>query len=111
MLLLHPRHAEIEQLRITIGHDHNIARFDVSVDDAATMRIIKRVPHLADDAKRRLVVDDGGFRRVKNICKRAAIQPFHDEEIEVVITVEVNKANDVRMYQATAFGCFLLQGA
>ena len=109
MLLSHPSDAEIEQLRVTVGHYHNISGLDVRMNDAATMSVVQCICYLTYDAKCRVIIDDGGILRVENIGKCAAIQPFHDQEIEIVVTIEVKKAHNIRVYQAAPFGRFLLQ--
>ena len=48
---------------------------------------------------------------VENLGQVAALEPFHDDEIEIAVSVEVYETHDVRMYQAAALGGFLLQRA
>ena len=75
------------------------------------MRIIKCVCNLADDSKRCFKINDPGIRRVKNVGERAAVQPFHDQEIQIVVAIDVYEANNIRMDEATSFGRFLLECA
>ena len=62
LLLTHTRDTEVEQFGVTVRHDHDVARLDVGVDDAATMRILERLADLADNPECPVGVDTPRIR-------------------------------------------------
>ena len=79
------------------------------MDYAATMGVLERLSDLRHDAEGFFEIDASAIRRVQNIGKRATLQPFHDHEIQIVVSIEVDETHDVRMRQAAALGRFLLE--
>ena len=78
------------------------------MNDAATMRIVQRVANLPDDAKCRFNVHTAGVIRIEDVSQCSTLEPLQDEEIEIPVTVEVDKAHDVRMHETPRLGCLLL---
>ena len=81
------------------------------MNDAASVRVLQRPAHLAHDLERLVDVEFLCTWRIEYLGKRSAFEPFHDEEIQVVVAVEVDETDDVRVREVTTLGRFLLEGA
>ena len=78
------------------------------MNDAASVCVLKRLANLLDYFKSPCFGETAAARCVKNFGKRSSVQPLHDDEIQIVVTIEVYESHDVRMRQASAFSCLLL---
>jgi hypothetical protein len=72
-----PRNAEVHDLHLTGGGDHDVARLDVAVHDARTVRVLERGEHAVDhphggDRFERAVVDD--------VLQQSTLDVLHDDE-------------------------------
>ena len=107
LLLPHSRDAEVDQLHLSGWRDHDVGRLDVRVHHTAAVSVIQCLPHLPDDVEDHIVVDVLAPASIQNAGERAALQPLHDHEIQVLVPIEINEAHDVGVRQAAAF-CRLL---
>ncbi len=73
------------------------------------MGIIEGLTNLPADFKSALLIETPRVGGVKNVRQSSPFEPLQNDEIELVIAIEVDKSNDVRMCQSTALGGFLLQ--
>ena len=79
------------------------------MDNSTSMRVVQRLADLTRDFESALDINTARDVRIQNICECPAFEPLHDDEIEVVVTVQVHETNDIRMHQTAAFGRLLLQ--
>ena len=88
--------AEIEDFRRPGGRQHDVARLQVPVKDAAAMRVLERVANLCADPRQL-----AQFERspLQPRLKGAAGDVLHDQEVHVVLCVEVEDGRDARMGQ------------
>ena len=79
------------------------------MDDAASMCIFERVADLLNDCEGVFLLKFSRVRRIQNVGECCTVEPFHDNEEQIIIPIEINNADNIRMRQAAAFGSFLLQ--
>jgi hypothetical protein len=79
------------------------------MDNTALMRIFKCQANLLDNIQGRFEIDLLAAGFFQNGCQRFALQPLHDNEVQVIFPVQIDAAHDIRVSQATAFCHFLLQ--
>ena len=79
------------------------------MNDAAAVCIFERVANLLNNLEGAIRLKFSRFRCIQNVGKCFAVKPFHDNEEQIVITVEIYYPDNVRMDQAATLGRFLLQ--
>src|SRR5262245_4003647 len=87
--------AEVHQLRPRLGL-HDVARLEVTVDDASPMRLVGRVRDLDADPQR-LVPRQRTL--LQSILQRLALEQLHDDVIGAVLMADVVEHADMRMVQ------------
>ncbi len=80
------------------------------MNDAASMRIFESPGNLVDDLESHFLVDRCATA-VQYAGKRSSREPFHDDEVNVFVAIEIDESNDIRMRKAATLGRFLLQRA
>ena len=101
------RDAEVHYLDVAIRLDHDVLRFDVTVDHAALMSNGKRLRNLAADFGRLALVDgaafvDGGF-------KVGSAKELHDDVVGFAVKAPVVDAYDVGALQVCGRSRFLAE--
>ena len=90
------RHAKVEELRTRPGQ-HDVGRLEVTVHDAAPMRMVERFGNL-DRVAQNLIRRQGTVRQAAG--NGFAFQQFHDEVGAAVLFADVVERADVRVIQA-----------
>ena len=85
--------AEVEQLRARL-REHDVARLEVSMDDARAMCLVERTRDL-DRAPERLVERQRAPRQTSG--ERLAVEDLHHQKGSVTFTSDVVQRADVRM--------------
>ena len=83
--------AEVEDLRLPVGGQHDVARLQVAMKDAVPVRVLERV------GDRRAEVEHGVERqraRREARLERAAGHVLHDQEVVAVLGIEVEDGGD-----------------
>ncbi len=89
------RYAEVEHLGVTAAVDHDVSRLDIAMYDAATMRFIERVGHLAGQADDRV---DRHRPAVQTVAQRLSLHILHrDEGCSVIALPRFVNDSHVRM--------------
>jgi hypothetical protein len=92
------RDAPVEQIQLAVVADHDVARLEVQVHDAAGMREMHRVTHLHEGSQvclhRVAILESEG--------PLAAFHPAHDQERRLALTVERVHRNHVGMLESPA---------
>jgi hypothetical protein len=86
---------EVEQLRAFL-RQHDVARLQVAVNDALTVRLVQRVCDL-DRVTEQLVVRQRPALETRG--EGLALQVFHDEIVDAVLVADVEQRADVRVGQ------------
>ena len=79
------------------------------MDNTPLMRIFKCQANLLDNIQGRFEIDILAAGFIQNGCQRFALEPLHNNEVQIVFPVEIDATHDIRVSQATAFRHFLLQ--
>ena len=79
------------------------------MNDAAAMRVCQRLADLTRDCESPFGIDETAVGRVENVGQGSSLQPFHHQEIKIIVTVEIDKPDDIGVCQAATLGGFLLQ--
>ena len=96
--VLGARDAEVHDLDVAIGLDHDVLRLDVAVDDLVLMRDGERGADLAADLRDLLGVERAVAADAA--LEVGAAQVFHHDEIGVAVAAPVIDAHDVGALQA-----------
>jgi hypothetical protein len=89
------REAEVEELGAGFG-EHNVAGFQIAVDDAAAVSFVERVGDFGANSQNLL----GGKRAFgETVSEALALDTFHDQEIIAVLRADVKKGTDIWMIQ------------
>ena len=91
-----PRDAEIHDLRAAALEQHDVARLDVAVDDAALVREGEAVGDLQRDLDR-LVGGQLAFLQAR--AQVRALEQLHRHEREIAFLAEVEDGDDVRVVE------------
>ena len=99
------RQAEVEELhlRCIVANragfgQHDVAGFQIAMDDALAMRLVERVGDLDRDLERIGKLQRSVSR--EPVGERLPLQVFHDEEVDPVLGADVVERADVWMVQA-----------
>ena len=92
--------AEVEELELPRRRHHQIARLDVTVDDAGAVRGAERVGHLDREIER---ARDGQRAALEADVERLAVDELHGEQVDLAIggrhAVDVEDGDDVRVVE------------
>ena len=91
------------------GRDPDVAWINVAVNNTTLMGVVECKAYLLYDIQRRCEIDLLAAGFLQNGCQRFALEPLHDNEVQLAFPVEIDEAHDIRVSQATAFCHFLLQ--
>ena len=86
--------AEVEDLRLPVGGQHDVARLQVPMEDAVPVGVLERV------GDRRAELEHGVERqraRREPRLERAAGHVLHDQEVVAVLGIEVEHGGDARV--------------
>ncbi len=91
-----PRQPEIGQVGRRLLVQHDVRRLDVTVEHAASVRVIERFAYRRQDGED---VIDWQFAIVQEVLERATLDQFHDDVRFAVLLGKIENRHDVRMFQ------------
>ena len=90
--------AEVEEFDGALTGDHDVAGFEIAVEDEVAMDVgdgSAELDHLAED------LVDGGFGGVADLVQALAVDHFHDEEGDAFVgDAAIEQAGDVGVLEA-----------
>ena len=89
--------AEVHDLDGAVAEDHDVLRLDVTVDDAALMRMLQGAENLHRDLDRDGIGD--GFLGADKVLEGDAVYVLHDDVLQVALELKVNYAHDIAVAQ------------
>ena len=91
--------AEVHDLDVAIGLDHDVLRFDIAMDDAAFMTDLQRLRYLRADLSSFSLVDRAAF--FDRGFQIGSLEELHDDVVGIAFGIQtpVIDAHDIRALQ------------
>ncbi len=105
--LVHARHAEIGELGVALGVDHDVGRLDVAMDDARLVREFERIQQLGHQAENRAEVVP--LVGVEVVLELLALDVLHHDVREIALGSEVVHLHDVAVVEPRDGAHFTLE--
>src|SRR4030095_4602316 len=90
------RETEVHHLCVAARGDHDVCRFDISMNDAVRMSVCNRLRHLSSDPERLI---DGRPVPFKSVLQRLAIEKLHDNKTATIVLTYFMDGADVCMVE------------
>src|SRR5262245_36921945 len=100
------RQTEIQNLHLTGRCHHHVARFDVTMDDAAFMRSSQGVGNLDGDREGAAKVERASVYQIAHVL---AFDVLHRDEVDAFNVVEIEDGADVWMVEGRSEPRFALE--
>ena len=91
------RHAEVQQLHVPVGPQHDVLGLHITVHDAGAVRHVERRRDLSRDVDG---VDDRERPAAKTLSQRLALDQLRDDERPAIVRADVVDRDDVRMIES-----------